>query len=58
MLHGLTALSPRKERLESIRQEAVWVPVPVWTLWNREEPLAPEANLPPAVQPVAHRYAD
>jgi len=35
----LASLSPRKQLLLHIDQEAVWAPEPVWMLWNTEESL-------------------
>jgi hypothetical protein len=36
-LHATAALLPGEENLVSIRQEAGWVPEPVWTRWWREK---------------------
>jgi len=33
----LASLSPGKQLLLHIDQEAGWAPEPVWMLWNREE---------------------
>jgi hypothetical protein len=35
-----------------------WASEPVWTLWSREKYLAPDGNRTPAIEYVAHRYAD
>jgi hypothetical protein len=46
-LHGPAALSPRKETLVSIEQEAGWAPEPVWALWWREKSPAPAGTRTP-----------
>jgi hypothetical protein len=58
-LHAMS-LNPRKESLRYlwVEQEAGWAPELVWTLWRRDKYFAPARNRTPAVQPVAHRYAD
>jgi hypothetical protein len=57
-LHDPAALLPRKEPQVHIGYEAGLAPEPVWTLWSREESVAPTGNRILAVHPVDRRYKD
>jgi hypothetical protein len=46
-LHALAALPPVKDRPVPTGQEAGWAPNPVWSLWRREQTLAPTVNRTP-----------
>jgi hypothetical protein len=59
-LHTLVALTPGKEPLVPIGQEAVWVPEPVWTLWWREKFPTPAGTRTldhPASSPMLYHWA-
>jgi hypothetical protein len=55
-LHAPAALSPGKEPLVPIVQEAGWAPEPFWMQWWGEKFPTPAGTRPPIVQPVAQRY--
>jgi len=53
-LHAPAALLPGKKAQIPIAEEVGWVPVPVWTRWQKEKYpiIAPAGNWAPVVQPV------
>jgi hypothetical protein len=59
-IHALAALSPGKQPLVPIVQEAGWAPEPVWTTWRSENswPYLDSNSDPPVIQPIASCYTD
>jgi hypothetical protein len=57
-LHAPAALPSDKETLVPNEQETGWASGQAWTLWCRENFLAPDENRTPIVQPVARRYTE
>jgi hypothetical protein len=57
-LHVPAALTSGKKPPVPIEWEAGLAPETVWTLWSRENSVAPDGNQTLAIQFVARRYTD
>jgi hypothetical protein len=57
-LYTLATLLLSKEPPITIGTEAGWTPEPEWTLWRKEQSLAPAGNRTSTVQLESHHYTN